>query len=68
MTITKTEVISVRVPLDINAGLALAAEAERRRLAYMHGALCSGSAEPMGTRSHQLLGRSKARLADAGDE
>lgn len=35
MAITKTEVISVRVPPDIKAALALAAEAERRSLASM---------------------------------
>lgn len=35
MAITKTEVISVRVPLDIKLALAAAAEAERRSLASM---------------------------------
>jgi hypothetical protein len=35
MAITKTEVISVRVPPDIKAALASAAEAERRSLASM---------------------------------
>lgn len=35
MAITKTEVISVRVPPDIKEALASAAEAERRSLASM---------------------------------
>lgn len=35
MAITKTEVISVRVPPDIKAALASAAEAERRSLDSM---------------------------------
>ncbi len=35
MTVTKTDVVSVRVPPDIKAALAAAAEAERRSLASM---------------------------------
>ncbi|TBU94661.1 hypothetical protein DNK44_08165 [Pseudomonas dryadis] len=35
MAITKTEVISVRVPLDAKAALVTAAERERRSLASM---------------------------------
>lgn len=35
MAITKTEVVSVRVPPDIKSALAAAAEAERRSLASM---------------------------------
>ncbi len=35
MAVTKTEVISVRVPPDIKSALAAAAEAERRSLASM---------------------------------
>lgn len=35
MAITKTEVVSVRVPPDIKAALVAAAEAERRSLASM---------------------------------
>lgn len=35
MTITKTEVVSVRVPPDVKAALVAAAEQERRSLASM---------------------------------
>jgi hypothetical protein len=35
MPVTKTEVVSVRVPPDIKAALTAAAEAERRSLASM---------------------------------
>lgn len=35
MTITKTEVVSVRVPPDVKAALAAAAHAERRSCASM---------------------------------
>lgn len=35
MTITKTEVVSVRVPPDVKAALVAAAEVERRSLASM---------------------------------
>jgi hypothetical protein len=35
MTVTKTEVVSVRVPPDVKAALAAAAERERRSLASM---------------------------------
>lgn len=35
MAITKTEVVSVRVPLDVKAALVAAAEQERRSLASM---------------------------------
>jgi hypothetical protein len=35
MTVTKTEVVSVRVPPDVKAALVAAAEQERRSLASM---------------------------------
>ncbi len=35
MTVTKTEVVSVRVPPDVKAALVAAAERERRSLASM---------------------------------
>lgn len=35
MTVTKTEVVSVRVPPDVKAALVTAAEQERRSLASM---------------------------------